>query len=455
MSKGVVSMAGTLVAGAMASPALGAVTLLERGSAAVVQGMVETQNVSGTFHTVPIPAPGISPGETLYESVEDANAPTFGGFASGSVMRSGSIAQVTSPPNQQRPGVSASGSVNMSDGRILNSDGATAGFGMNGTASVGAGITLSNPSFGGSARGHVHVDASSTWTFTVDVPTRYYFRGSAAFASYLPPTTESSGTVAGYSLMTVDAESGSWTGILDSTSSSSLDLTPIFNDDGELLPGTYAVQLSGAAGGGVSRTAGGTPSPSFSTSITFGLNFSLAAAAAPAVTVGVAEHADYAGIAATPSEGPTSAAIIGGSASGNRTVELAVLTEESDDEIVGHLVELTGTAGDLVVLQLSYDDALVTGDEAELRLGWLNELGQWVNAIDGNSDSGASSTFVVGAYDSGLHFALGTWGVDTVGNTVWAVIDHNSTFGVNVVPEPASLAVLAGLGIAMLRPRRR
>jgi hypothetical protein len=57
---------------------------------------------------------------------------------------------------------------------------------------------------------------------------------------------------------------------------------------------------------------------------------------------------------------------------------------------------------------------------------------------------------------------LGAYGLDLANQQVWAVIDHNSDFGVTnggilVVPEPSSY-LLAGLGIAggwwQLRRRR-
>jgi len=42
--------------------------------------------------------------------------------------------------------------------------------------------------------------------------------------------------------------------------------------------------------------------------------------------------------------------------------------------------------------------------------------------------------------------------VDSANNVVWAVIDHNSEFA--VIPEPASLALLAAGGMLLLRKRR-
>ena len=87
----------------------------------------------------------------------------------------------------------------------------------------------------------------------------------------------------------------------------------------------------------------------------------------------------------------------------------------------------------------------------------------WKNAIAANSDGGASSRFVQGAYNAATDFTLGTYGVDTVNNVAWAVIDHNSIFGVAnneleppaPAPEPTAAALLVFGGCAVLLRRRQ
>jgi len=58
-------------------------------------------------------------------------------------------------------------------------------------------------------------------------------------------------------------------------------------------------------------------------------------------------------------------------------------------------------------------------------------------------------------YGTTLATYVGAYGRDQVGDTVWAVVNHNSEF-VALVPEPATLAVLvAAVGVATIYRRRR
>jgi hypothetical protein len=125
------------------------------------------------------------------------------------------------------------------------------------------------------------------------------------------------------------------------------------------------------------------------------------------------------------------------------------------------VVNMTGADGDLFVLQMTYDENELTGDEAMLAaLGKIylvsfdTAQGMWVNAVDLNHGPNLGPGNVQGPWTGQL--VLGTWGVDTANNHAWAVLDHNSEFA--VVPEPSTFA-LAGFGAlvlaAVLRGRRR
>ncbi len=127
-------------------------------------------------------------------------------------------------------------------------------------------------------------------------------------------------------------------------------------------------------------------------------------------------------------------------------------TAINDANRVSDVFNLAGTDESVIVLQLSYDESsLGSIDESTLRLGWLSG-DTWVLAIDGNGP-GSTPTFVLGAWNSS--YALGTYGVDTDSNTVWAVINHNSEFSVVAVPEPGTCALLAVAGIVLVIFRRR
>lgn len=149
--------------------------------------------------------------------------------------------------------------------------------------------------------------------------------------------------------------------------------------------------------------------------------------------------------------------------------------------MVSDIVNLTGTPGTYVLEMEYYEPALVYThpDYTEERfanggflyLGWFedpsNAAGgttpdrEWVNAIEGNSATGTLAVEMYqGSYDdflvaypsisTNLNDYLGSWGVDTTNNKVWAVLDHNSEFG--VVPEPSSLPLLCmGLYIVLRR----
>lgn len=157
------------------------------------------------------------------------------------------------------------------------------------------------------------------------------------------------------------------------------------------------------------------------------------------------------------SSGPnlTEAQILGGTASGDYSVEstfaLTPSTSASNDGYrISDVFALSGTGSDTFVLQLSYtqtayDAAEAAGlytSELELILGRLAN-GEWVPVGTG--------LFVEGAWNSS-YTTVGTYGVDTTNNVVWAVTDQGGEF--SVVPEPATWMLL-GLGLAVVLARLR
>ena len=121
---------------------------------------------------------------------------------------------------------------------------------------------------------------------------------------------------------------------------------------------------------------------------------------------------------------------------------------------------------DVYVLQMTYDDTLIPGDIGEaalaalgkIYLAWLNPdeaspVGKWRNAVAGNEGINTGTANFQGTWaEAGSPLALGSWGVDTDLNLVWAVLDHQGDFA--AVPEPSTLALL-GLGVAGLLVARR
>jgi hypothetical protein len=84
-------------------------------------------------------------------------------------------------------------------------------------------------------------------------------------------------------------------------------------------------------------------------------------------------------------------------------------------------------------------------------IAWLDSNNKWVNAVTGNT--GGTANFVSGAWNAS--YGLGTYGLDAANNTVWAVLNHNSTFA--IVPEPGTIT-LVGIGLGSLfalRSRRK
>ncbi len=109
----------------------------------------------------------------------------------------------------------------------------------------------------------------------------------------------------------------------------------------------------------------------------------------------------------------------------------AIEDAESGRTPAGDILVLNGmsdspdTPTDTFVLQVSYDDTLMD-DESGLRLAGFNG-NTWERAVAANA-SQSTPGLVQGPWESG--YGLGSYGVDTAANTVWAVLDHDGKFAV-------------------------
>ena len=108
----------------------------------------------------------------------------------------------------------------------------------------------------------------------------------------------------------------------------------------------------------------------------------------------------------------------------------------SDILSLGGMSRTLGSAKtDEYVLSMSYDPESASGAQIEngsFGLVTRNAEGQWVNAVAQNS--ALSHNFVLGAWDPS--YTLGTYGVYTATNTVWAVLNYNGDFAAGEAPLP-------------------
>lgn len=163
----------------------------------------------------------------------------------------------------------------------------------------------------------------------------------------------------------------------------------------------------------------------------------------------LADVSSYKGHKNTSNAGQkTVAQILGGIARGQRTLQSRWFAYQGG-VTYGDVLDFQGTQGDVFILQMSYDESLLGATtEDSLVLGWYSG-GTWHNAVHGNTSG--TPLFVDGAYDGNL--VLGHYGLDTVHNVVWAVVDHNSDFA--AVPEPATMVLLTLGGLAVAARRRK
>jgi hypothetical protein len=134
--------------------------------------------------------------------------------------------------------------------------------------------------------------------------------------------------------------------------------------------------------------------------------------------------------------------------------------------LISDVMDLGGmSAASAYVLEMTFDpnNFAVKGNMAALAAAGRIYLasdtsGNWRNAVLDNTGAAGSNLRLdfQGSYQQYLTAVggspilgsqVGSWGVDTTNDTVWAVLNHASNFA--VVPEPATMAFLLLGGIAM------
>ena len=120
----------------------------------------------------------------------------------------------------------------------------------------------------------------------------------------------------------------------------------------------------------------------------------------------------------------------------NRDVTAAFVANPGTTPLASDAATLTGTANDIVAVQMSFAPGFADayfGPETNGCLGWFNGA-RWANAVDGNT--GGAAVFAGNrAYNAATDFHLGTYGIDTVHDVAWAVVNHGGTFGVTINPD--------------------
>ena len=178
-----------------------------------------------------------------------------------------------------------------------------------------------------------------------------------------------------------------------------------------------------------------------------------------AAGIGVANQSSFAGGGvlrqSTAGGGTVNGLVAGSTGAAVSLTPTATWSAGTPGTTYSDILALTGTSSTAQVLSLTYDPTgLDTAVIDTLGLGWRDPISSdWINAVAGNSSG--TPEFFAGSWAEYLAAnptdtpttALGIFGRDTATNTTWAVIDHNSSFAVIVVPEPGLAGTLVGAGL--------
>ena len=162
----------------------------------------------------------------------------------------------------------------------------------------------------------------------------------------------------------------------------------------------------------------------------------------PADGLNVASGGAYGGLTTDlqTAGGLLAATLIDGTASGATTVTMGLAASgtanfEIQGSLGGILANVEGTGPDKYVVQLDYNQGAAlaaAGDQRRLFLASSDGTTPFANAVDANTDlpdEANQPTKFHRAYNPATDFVLGYYGVDTVNNRVWAVVDYAGYFG--------------------------
>lgn len=112
--------------------------------------------------------------------------------------------------------------------------------------------------------------------------------------------------------------------------------------------------------------------------------------------------------------------LVGGTSTSGNTITLTSFAAPSSAQAASEKATITETGSDTFVVEM-YDPAITSASDV---LAYTNGSGANVAAVLGNT--GGTASEVIGAYNGST--AIGTYGVDVVGHTVWAVVNHVGSF---------------------------
>jgi hypothetical protein len=170
----------------------------------------------------------------------------------------------------------------------------------------------------------------------------------------------------------------------------------------------------------------------------------------------------YAGITSTSTlagGNATVTTLLGGTASATKAVTLNFqadgnLAAGKGGTLLSDIADFIGSGTDTYVLQISYNPASLaaSANVNGLFLTWLNpNTNTWENAVLGNTGRSVAQQ-IIGAYNPAADFVLGDYGIDSIDDRVWAVVDDTGEFAVSLaIPEPHPCALLV-LGAMIFLP---